>query len=60
MTTQMIIAQCLMVLTLVIMITGMTPIYITAITGAAISAIVAGFLVCIYSGSVAAEPELIT
>ena len=43
MTTQMIIAQCLMVLTLVIMITGMTPIYITAITGAAISAIVAGF-----------------
>lgn len=37
MTTQMIIAQCLMVLTLVIMITGMTPIYITAITGAAIS-----------------------
>ena len=43
MTTQMIIAQCLMVLTLVIMITGMTPIYTTAITGAAISAIVAGF-----------------
>lgn len=43
MTTQMIIAQCLMVLTLVVMITGLTPIYITAITGAAISAIVAGF-----------------
>ncbi|WP_289171688.1 hypothetical protein [uncultured Parasutterella sp.] len=39
MTTQMIIAQCLMVLTLVVMITGLTPIYITAITGAAISAI---------------------
>lgn len=43
MTTQMIIAQCIMVLTLVVMITGLTPIYITAITGAAISAIVAGF-----------------
>lgn len=43
MTTQMIIAQCLMVLTLVIMITGITPVYITAITGAAISAIAAGF-----------------
>ncbi len=43
MTTQMIVAQCLMVLTLIIMITGITPIYMTAITGAAISAIVAGF-----------------
>lgn len=39
MTTQMIIAQCIMVLTLVVMITGLTPIYITAITGAAISAL---------------------
>ncbi len=43
MTTQMIIAQCIMVLTLIVMITGLTPIYITAITGAAIAAIVAGF-----------------
>lgn len=43
MTTQIVIAQCIMVLTLIVMITGLTPIYITAITGAAISAIVAGF-----------------
>lgn len=43
MTTQMIIAQCLMVLTLIIMITGKTPIYLTAIVGAAVSAIVAGY-----------------
>ncbi len=43
MTTQMIIAQCLMVLTLIVMITGLTPIYMTAIVGAAISALVAGF-----------------
>ena len=55
MTTQMIIAQCLMVLTLVIMITGMTPIYITAITGAAISAIVAGFPL---AGSRTDAPEI--
>lgn len=43
MTTQMIIAQCLMVLTLIIMITGKTPLYLTAIVGAAVSAIVAGY-----------------
>ena len=43
MSTQIVIAQCIMVLTLIVMITGLTPIYITAITGAAISAIVAGF-----------------
>lgn len=41
MTTQMIIAQCLMVMTLIIMITGKTPLYLTAIVGAAVSAIVA-------------------
>lgn len=38
-----IIAQLCMLLTLVLMITGKTPIYMTAITGAAISALVAGF-----------------
>lgn len=43
MTTQMIIAQCVMVLTLLVMITGKTPIYMTAIVGATVSAIVAGF-----------------
>lgn len=43
MTTQMIIAQCLMVMTLIIMITGKTPLYLTAIVGAAVSAIVAGY-----------------
>lgn len=43
MTTQMIIAQCLMLLTLLIMITGKTPIYLTAIVGATISALAAGF-----------------
>lgn len=37
MTTQMIIAQCLMVLTLIIMITGKTPLYLIAIVGAAVS-----------------------
>ncbi len=43
MSVQLIISQCLMVLTLVIMITGRFPIYITAITGAAVSAVAAGF-----------------
>lgn len=37
------IAQILMVATLLLMITGKTPIYITAICGATISALVAGF-----------------
>lgn len=37
------IAQIIMVLTLLLMITGKTPIYITAICGATISALVAGF-----------------
>ena len=37
------IAQIIMVATLLLMITGKTPIYITAIVGAAISALVAGF-----------------
>ena len=37
------IAQLIMLATLILMITGRTPIYMTAITGAAISAIVAGF-----------------
>ena len=36
------IAQCCMVATLLLMITGKTPIYMTAIIGATISAIVAG------------------
>lgn len=43
MTTQMIIAQVLMVITLIIMITGKTPIYLTAIVGAAVAGIAAGF-----------------
>lgn len=43
MSTQIVLSQCLMVLTLIIMITGRFPVYITAITGAAISAIAAGF-----------------
>ena len=38
-----VLAQIIMVLTLVIMITGKTPIYLTAIIGATISALVAGF-----------------
>ena len=37
------IAQIIMVATLLLMITGKTPIYITAICGATISALVAGF-----------------
>lgn len=38
-----VLAQIIMVLTLVIMITGKTPIYMTAIIGATISALVAGY-----------------
>lgn len=38
-----VIAQLCMLATLILMITGKTPIYLTAITGAAISALVAGF-----------------
>ena len=38
----MLIAQILIVLTLVLMITGLTPIYMTAIVGAAISALAGG------------------
>ena len=43
MTTFQIIAQVIMVATLLLMITGRTPIYITAIIGAALAAVVAGF-----------------
>lgn len=43
MSTPQIIAQLCMLATLVLMITGKTPIYMTAIVGAAISALVAGF-----------------
>lgn len=40
---QQTIAQLIMLATLILMITGKTPIYLTAITGAAIAAIAAGF-----------------
>lgn len=43
MTTQMMLAQGLMLLTLLIMITGRTPIYLTAIVGSTIAALAAGF-----------------
>ena len=36
-------AQCVMVLTLLLMISGKTPLYTTAIVGSAISTLVAGF-----------------
>ncbi|WP_232523999.1 hypothetical protein [Campylobacter concisus] len=36
-------AQCIMVLTLLLMISGKTPLYTTAIVGSAISTLVAGF-----------------
>ncbi|WP_235611213.1 hypothetical protein [Campylobacter sputorum] len=36
-------AQCVMIFTLLLMISGKTPLYTTAIVGSAISAIVAGF-----------------
>lgn len=39
----MMLAQILMVLTLILMITGRTPIYLTAILGSSIAALVAGF-----------------
>ena len=41
--TASVIAQICMVLTLLLMITGKTPIYMTAIVGAALSAMIAGF-----------------
>ena len=41
--TAMVLAQIVMMLTLILMITGKTPIYITAILGAAVAALVAGF-----------------
>ena len=41
--TLQVVAQLVMLATLILMITGKTPIYMTAITGAAVSAIVAGF-----------------
>ena len=43
MSTAHIIAQLCMLATLILMITGKTPIYMTAIVGAAISALIAGF-----------------
>lgn len=43
MSTAHIIAQQCMLATLILMITGKTPIYMTAIVGAAISALIAGF-----------------
>ena len=43
MTTQMLIAQCLMAVVLLLMISGKTPLYLTAILGSTLVAIVAGF-----------------
>lgn len=43
MTTQMIVAQCLMGIVLILMISGKTPLYLTAILGSAAVALVAGF-----------------
>ncbi|MDY3114793.1 MAG: SLC13 family permease [Sutterella sp.] len=43
MSTLQILAQIVMVITLILMITGKTPIYLTAIVGATIAALVAGF-----------------
>lgn len=43
MSTAHIIAQLCMLATLILMITGKTPIYMTALVGAAISALIAGF-----------------
>ena len=39
----MLVAQIVMVLTLLLMITGRTPIYLTAITGSTLAAVLAGF-----------------
>ncbi|MDR3300398.1 MAG: citrate transporter, partial [Candidatus Accumulibacter sp.] len=41
--SQMVLAQILMAATLILMITGLTPLYSTAIVGSAIAALVAGF-----------------
>lgn len=43
MTTQMIISQSVMALVLVLMISGKTPLYLTAILGSALVAVIAGF-----------------
>ncbi len=43
MTTQMIVAQCLMAVVLVLMISGKTPLYLTAILGSTLVTLVAGF-----------------
>lgn len=43
MTTQMIVAQCLMAVVLLLMITGKTPLYLTAILGSTVVALGAGF-----------------
>lgn len=43
MTTQMLISQCLMVVVLLLMITGKSPLYLTAILGSALVAVIAGF-----------------
>lgn len=41
--TMLVAAQCVMIFTLILMISGKTPLYTTAIVGSAISALVAGF-----------------
>lgn len=43
MTSQMIFAQCVMGIVLLLMISGKTPLYLTAILGSALVAIIAGF-----------------
>ena len=43
MTTQMIVAQCLMAVVLILMISGKTPLYLTAILGSTLVTLVAGF-----------------
>ncbi len=48
----MTIAQILMVITLLLMISGKTPLYMTAIIGSAIAAVVAGFPLTAYSEGV--------
>lgn len=48
----MLVAQCLMVLTLLLMISGKTPLYTTAIIGSAISALASGVTLVATKGSV--------
>lgn len=43
MSTQMIVAQCAMAVVLILMISGKTPLYLTAILGSALVALIAGF-----------------